>query len=73
MSAVADSREFGADAPVAVEAVCTGCQRTVEKETRTDDEGTVPTSFRHVCHRCQRVQWWNVLEVRGSVEGGDER
>ena len=73
MSAVADGHEFGADAPVAVEAVCTGCQRTVEKETRTDDEGAVPTSFRHVCHQCRRVQWWNVLDVLDADAGGDER
>jgi uncharacterized protein with PIN domain len=51
-----DGFDLEPDAPVAVEAICTDCQRTVEKETRTDGEGAVPTSFRHVCHQCRRVQ-----------------
>ena len=72
MSATAgQGLEFEANDPVAVDAICTACRVKTAKETRTDNDGEVPTSFRHVCHECQRVTWWNVLDVRDV--GGDER
>ncbi|ELZ39605.1 hypothetical protein C472_04803 [Halorubrum tebenquichense DSM 14210] len=44
-------------------AKCTSCGKTSEKRTAEIVGDPSGGSFRHVCHSCQRVIWWNVLEV----------
>ncbi len=49
---------------------CTGCQMTSEKRTAEIVGERSNGSFKHVCHSCQSVTWWNVLDVleeRGSA------
>ncbi|OYR45278.1 hypothetical protein [Halorubrum sp. Hd13] len=49
---------------------CTGCGKTSEKRTVEIVGDTSSGSFKHVCHSCQSVTWWNVLRVleeRGSA------
>ena len=54
---------------VPVDARCINCRRVRAKLAPADavDDGR---SFKHVCHRCQRATWWNILRV---LEGGDRR
>jgi len=42
---------------------CTGCEKTSEKQTAEIVGDRTTGSFKHVCHTCQLVTWWNVLEV----------
>lgn len=49
----------------AVEAICTECKNKRGKFADVDPDG--PSSFRHVCHNCQKETFWNVVEfVRAS-------
>jgi hypothetical protein len=60
---------------IPVDAVCTGClsetgQRRVRiKRASMDELGVDDLNhaegqiFRHVCHRCQSVEFWNVVSV----------
>lgn len=56
---------------IAVDAVCTGCKRVRSKRAYVDadDVRDGGTSFKHVCHRCHRVTWWNAIRV---LEGGSD-
>ncbi|PCR89429.1 hypothetical protein [Natrinema ejinorense] len=70
------------------DAICTGCQRTRVKRAQPEDVGQHPqidpmsldasecTSFKHVCHRCQKATFWNPLAVlsglSASEDGGDD-
>ena len=42
---------------------CTGCGKRSEKRTAEIVGDRSSGSFQHVCHSCQLVTWWNVLEV----------
>ncbi|OYR86295.1 hypothetical protein DJ71_06525 [Halorubrum sp. E3] len=42
---------------------CTGCEKTSEKRTTDVVGDRANGSFQHVCHTCQLITWWNVLEV----------
>lgn len=54
---------------IAVDARCVGCKHHRAKYVpNRDPEDT--TSFRTICHECQRVTWWNVLEVVDDVQEG---
>ena len=71
-----------------VDALCTGCHRTHVKRVQPKEIGQHPqidpttleagdlTSFRHICHRCGSVTWWNPTAVlTGLIEleaGGDD-
>lgn len=48
---------------------CTSCDKTCHKRTNDIIGETATGSFKHVCHSCQGVTWWNVLEV--VDDGGD--
>ncbi|WP_247729909.1 hypothetical protein [Halovivax limisalsi] len=62
-----------------VDAICTGCQRVHVKQVRPEDvgqsidvdpvtlEADSLTSFRHVCHRCGKVTWWNPTTVLSGL------
>ena len=53
---------------------CTGCGKTSEKRTSEIVGDRSGGSFQHVCHSCQLVTWWNVLEVLEETEpSGDVR
>lgn len=71
---------------IPVDAVCTGClsetgQRRVRIKRASMDELGVDDlevaegrTFRHVCHRCQSAEFWNVVAVlRGlmQTDGGE--
>lgn len=65
--------EFG----VPVEARCVGCRRNDRDRVRVKlaDPDVFPEdmadagaeSFKHVCHRCRKATYWNVLEVIADV------
>lgn len=63
--------ESEADAPEAGEvgipfdAVCTGCGQTRVK--RADEDPDDPTSFKHACHRCKTVTWWNPVRTLSGL------
>ena len=78
MSEADDGRATALDEPeagevgVPVDAVCTGCKRVaVKRAPGTPDD--VETSFKHICHSCKRVTWWNVKSVLHGLLGGDSR
>jgi hypothetical protein len=50
---------------------CTGCGKTSEKRTAEIVGDRSSGSFQHVCHSCQGVTWWNVLELVEGDVGGD--
>ena len=53
---------------------CTGCGKTSEKRTSEIVGKRSSGSFQHVCHSCQLITWWNVLEVLEETESsGDVR
>lgn len=60
---------------VPVDAICTGCRITRAKRAPldvVDDDRDGGTSFKHVCHNCQRARWWNVRRVLVDLdEWGD--
>lgn len=47
---------------------CTGCDAISLKRTTRVVGETATGSFKHVCHKCRTVTWWNVLEVVEEVE-----
>ena len=59
-----DDGRAGADG-VLVEALCTGCRLTRSKRERSLNplDPDLKQSFKHVCHECQTVTWWNPLRV----------
>ena len=59
-----DDGRAGADG-VLVEALCTGCRLTRAKRQRDLNplDPDLSHSFKHVCHECQTVTWWNPLRV----------
>lgn len=57
---------FG-DVPVRVDAVCTGCKRIEVKTVRVLDPRKNPGSFRHVCHGCKVITWWNAIKILSNV------
>lgn len=62
------------DPTTVVSARCVECKNVREKRTYTDLERT--RSFKHVCHSCQTVTWWNairVLDEEISVDAGDRK
>ena len=50
---------------IPVDARCTGCKQvTVRRALPSDREDRrVEVSFKAPCHRCQKVTWWNSLQV----------
>ena len=50
---------------------CTGCGKTSEKRTAEIVGDRSSGSFKHVCHSCQGVTWWNILELVEDNAGGD--
>jgi hypothetical protein len=47
-----------------VDARCTGCKRVrAKKATKIHGDDPASGSFRHICHRCCKVKWWNVLRL----------
>jgi hypothetical protein len=71
---------------IPVDAVCTGClsetgkrrvriKRATREELGVDDlEEAEGRTFRHVCHRCEGAEYWNVVAVlRGLIQtdGGE--
>lgn len=88
-TAEVDHSEFDASAGevgIPVDAVCTGCfsetgnrrvriKRASMEELGVDDlEDAEGETFRHVCHRCQGAEFWNVVAVlRGLMQsdGGE--
>lgn len=72
---------------IPLDAVCTDCGRVAVKRVSCEDLGADPQtdpkaidaddlhSFRHVCHRCSVVTWWNptaVLSGLLAAEAGDD-
>lgn len=53
---------------------CTGC-KTVRRKLApyeiADDGGSHP-SFRHICHSCNRVSWYNTIEILEDVDDVDQ-
>jgi len=47
--------EFGTP----VDAVCTSCKKVRAKRAPVDPDGR--STFKHVCHTCQRSTFWNVV------------
>lgn len=45
-----------------VDARCVNCRR-VRAKLVPDRDPDDRSSFKHVCHQCQRATWWNVLRV----------
>lgn len=50
-------------------AKCTNCGKTTEKRTAEIVGDPSNGSFQHVCHSCQLVTWWNVLDVLEMPDG----
>ena len=50
---------------------CTGCGKTSEKRTAEIVGDRSSGSFKHVCHSCQSVTWWNILELVEDNAGDD--
>ncbi|SNZ06442.1 hypothetical protein SAMN06269185_1172 [Natronoarchaeum philippinense] len=72
-----DAPEAG-ERGIPFDAVCTGCGQVRVK--RADEDPDNPTSFKHVCHKCQKSTWWNPIRTltglmrqngHPAVEGGD--
>ncbi|QCJ47257.1 hypothetical protein [Haloprofundus sp. MHR1] len=59
---------------VPVDAVCTGCRRVTVKRAPADEPNPeFVASFRHVCRKCRKVTWWNVVAIfRGLVDDEEE-
>lgn len=56
---------------VPVDAICTSCRLIRAKRAPrdcVDDDGRGGSSFKHVCHRCQRGTWWNVRRALVDVD-----
>lgn len=53
------------DRGVPVDAICTGCQNV---SVRRVSEAEAGGSFRHVCHRCRGVQWFNTVKRLRGLE-----
>ena len=52
-----------------VDARCTSCKLRRAKRANRITGGVEFGSFKHICRRCQRVTWWNVIEVvAGEVD-----
>ena len=47
---------------------CTSCGKTSQKRTTETVGDASSGSFRHVCHSCQCVTWWNALAVLEEVD-----
>ncbi|QSG02534.1 hypothetical protein [Natranaeroarchaeum sulfidigenes] len=56
-AAEAEAGEVG----IPFDAICTGCGQTRVK--RADEDPENPSSFKHVCHQCGGVTWWNPLST----------
>ena len=54
---------------IAVDARCTRCKivraKQANKIAGEPDDG----SFRHICHRCKKVTWWNIMRI---LDGGSD-
>jgi hypothetical protein len=50
---------------------CTDCDKVSLKRTTRIVGETDTGSFKHVCHTCQSVSWWNVLEVVDEPDDDD--
>ena len=60
---------------IPVDAICCGCKWVRVKRVTPEEAGLHPQvdpsqldpgdvgSFKHVCHRCQTVTWWNATSV----------
>jgi len=42
---------------------CTGCGKSSKKRTAEIVGDASNGSFKHVCHSCRTVTWWNALAV----------
>ena len=57
-----------------VEARCIDCRR-VRGKLAPADAVAERHSFRHTCHECRRVTWWNILrelDLDAPAPGGDQ-
>jgi len=59
-----------------VTARCVGCKTVRRKLAPPEiaDRDADHPSFRHICHECQRVRWYNTIAVleHRSTEGADQ-
>lgn len=54
-----------------VDARCTGCKIVRAKRANKIQGDPDDGSFRHICHACNRVTWWNVIRIlETEPEGG---
>ena len=67
MSSVETSPGAGHVGPL-LSARCTSCGKASEKRTNEVVGDASSGSFRHVCHSCQCVTWWNVLSLLEEVD-----
>ncbi len=52
-----------------VEAICVSCKETKRKRADVHPDG--PSSFKHVCHNCQKTTYWNVVRFLDETEEVD--
>jgi len=76
-----------AEPGVPVDAICIGCRtsgrdrqkvkRVPLEEVGADSVDELETAtFEHVCHRCQTVEYWNVVRVLHGLidaDGGEQQ
>jgi ribosomal protein L36 len=59
-----------------VTARCVGCKTVRRKLAPPEiaDRDADHPSFRHICHDCQRVRWYNTISIleHRSTEGSDQ-
>ncbi|WP_435551984.1 hypothetical protein [Natrinema sp. CGMCC1.2065] len=65
------------------DAICTGCRRVRVKRAKPEEVGQHPqidpaqleasdcSSFKHVCHHCQKATFWNPLAVLSGLLESD--
>lgn len=50
-----------------VDARCVDCNR-IRAKLVPDRDPDDRSSFKHVCHECQRATWWNIVRVLSEQE-----
>jgi len=56
--------------PLGVSARCVNC-KIVRAKRIADQDPDDTSSFKHVCHNCQRTTWWNLIRVLNDGRGSD--
>lgn len=54
-----------------VDARCTGCKKVRAKRANKIMGDPDDGSFRHICHTCKKVKWWNVIRILDVDPEGD--